>query len=74
MSYNEYKNEGVIRTEVPETNLYITVIGEYNINKRVIYTDPSTFMISNIINASVNYRVSWGLLTKKKKVKLILEV
>lgn len=73
MSYNEYKNEGVIRTEVPETNLYITVIGEYNINKRVIYTDPSTFMISNIINASVNYRVSWGLIDKKKKVKLILE-
>lgn len=69
-----YINDGMIKIgKVPEKELYISVIGEYVVGKDVFYSEPSKLRLSNRPKIEIKYRLVWGLLSKKKNVKLVVE-
>lgn len=74
LSARAYIEDGAIRIgRVPERDLYISVIGEYIVGKDVYFSEPSRLRMSNKPKADISYRIVWGLLNKKKNVKLVIE-
>lgn len=69
-----YKADGaIIVGEVPKKVLYISVVGEYRVGEDIYYSEPSKLRLSNMPKPVISYKIAWGLLGRKKNVKLIIE-
>lgn len=74
MAVQSYMTEGMIKIgNVPEKDIYISVIGEYVVGKDVYYSNPAKLRLSNKPKVAISYKIVWGRFQKKKNVRLIIE-
>ena len=73
ISAENYRKDGVIIVDnPPEDDLYISVIGEYNLGSKVAYSDSSKKKISNKPKSIITYYLTWktGIFSKSKNCHL----
>ena len=74
VALNTYVADGMIRIgKVPPKEIYISVIGEYRVDQSVYFSEPTKLRLSNRPKMEISYKMIWGLLNKKKNVKLVIE-
>lgn len=66
----EYQNEGnILVKNMPPDDIYLTVIGEYNLGGHKVYSEPSKMKISNKPKDVIRYSMNWqtGFLHRQRK-------
>ncbi len=59
---------------IPEKELYITVIGEINLNGQIFYTSPAKLYMNNAPKTKLQYSIEWKGLVFKKRTAAVLHV
>lgn len=70
ISPEDYKAKGCITVDVPEDDIYITVIGEYESGGETICSDPSRLKRNNLPKARIYYKLTTALLGGQHTLKV----
>lgn len=70
ISPEDYSAKGCITADVPEDDIYITVIGEYETRGETIYSDASRLKRNNLPKARIYYKIASSLLGGQRTLKV----
>lgn len=70
VSVEDYRSKGSISEEVPEDDIYITVIGEYEFGGEKVYSDPCKLKRNNLPKTRIYYKLINSFITGQHVIRV----